>query len=584
APWRPIDTGKTSLLDKIRGTAVQLREAGGLTQQIGASFFPLETLVEICRSIIKGFKTEIKIPGLLVIDTPGHEAFANLRKRGGSVADMAVLVIDVIRGFEPQTHESLEILKVRRTPFLVAANKIDLIPGWRAHPNSLFLESYQRQDQALRDDLDGRIYNIMGTFSRLGFRADRFDKVKDFAKTIAIVPVSAKTGEGIAELLAVLIGLTQQYLKEKLEISLGPARGTVLEVKEEVGLGTTLNVVIYDGVLGEEDILVIGGKERPIVTKVRALLLPQPLDEIRDPRKKFISIKEVPAAAGIKIVAPELEGAVAGAPLIALPGEEKLGEVVEEVSAEVDRIRIMTDKAGVVLKTDTLGSLEAMTESLRLRGIPIRLADFGDVSRRDVMEALAVKFEELLYGVILAFNVKVLPDAEKEAGEQGIPIFWSDIIYNVMDDYVKWMEAEKEARARREFESLRKPGKIQVLPGYVFRRSKPAIFGVKVLAGRITPGCDMVREDGKPLGKIGQIQDSGESIPAASEGKEVAVSMPRAVFERNIKEGDILYVDIPEKHAKLLMEKYSSELSGSGLEALRELIEIRRRDNPLWAV
>ena len=580
----PIDTGKTSLLDKIRGTAVQLREAGGLTQQIGASFFPLETLVEICRSIIKGFRTEIKIPGLLVIDTPGHEAFANLRKRGGSVADMALLVIDVIRGFEPQTHESLEILKVRQTPFLVAANKIDQIPGWRAHPNSPSLESYRRQDQAVQDDLDGRIYGIMGTFSRLGFRADRFDKVRDFAKTIAIVPVSAKTGEGIGELLAVLIGLAQQYLREKLEVSLGAARGTVLEVKEEIGLGTTLNVVIYDGVLREEDILVIGGRERPIVTRVRALLLPQPLDEIRDPRKRFISIKEVPAAAGIKIAAPELEGAVAGAPLIALPDEEKVGEVVDEVSAEVDRIRIITDKAGVVLKTDTLGSLEAMTESLRRRGVPIRLADFGDVSRRDIVEALAVKFEEPLYGVILAFNVKVLPDAEREAGEQGIPIFWSDIIYNVMDDYVKWMEAEREARARREFESLRKPGKIQVLPGYVFRRSKPAIFGVKVLAGWITPGCDMIREDGRTLGKIGQIQDSGESIPVASEGKEVAISMPRAVFERNINEGDILYVDVPEKHVKLLLEKYTSEFSGSELEALRELIEIKRRDNPLWAV
>ncbi|RJS89301.1 translation initiation factor IF-2 [Candidatus Bathyarchaeota archaeon] len=579
----PIDTGKTTLLDKIRGTAVQLREAGGLTQQIGASFFPLETLVEICRSIIKGFRAEIKIPGLLVIDTPGHEAFANLRKRGGSVADMAILVIDVIRGFEPQTYESLEILRARRTPFLVAANKIDLIPGWRAHPNALFLESYRRQDPGVREDLDRRVYDIMGIFSRLGFRADRFDRVRDFTKTIAIVPVSAKTGEGVAELLAVLIGLTQQYLREKLEVGLGPARGTVLEVKEEVGLGTTLNVVIYDGVLRRDDTIVVGGKERPIVTKIRALLMPQPLDEIRDPRKRFISVEEVPAAAGVKIVAPDLEDAVAGAPLIALPPDGDVEKAVEEVSSEVDRVRVATDKLGVVLKTDTLGSLEAMTESLRRRGVPIRFADFGDVSHRDVMEALAVKMGEPLYAVILAFNVKVLPDAEREAEEYGIPIFRGDIIYNVMDDYVKWMEAERERRARREFESLMKPGKIQVLPGYVFRRSKPAIFGVKVLAGEIRPGYEMIREDGKQLGKIGQIQESGESLSLASEGSEVAVSMPRAVFERNIKEGDILYVDVPERHAKILLEKYSSRLSEGGLEALRELIEIKRRSNPLWA-
>ena len=580
----PIDTGKTSLLDKIRGTAVQMREAGGLTQHIGASFFPLETLVEICRTIIKGFKAEIKIPGLLVIDTPGHEAFANLRKRGGSVADMAVLVIDVTHGFEAQTYESLEILKVRQTPFIVAANKIDLVPGWREHPSSLFLESYRQQEQVVREDLDGKIYDMMGTFSRFGFRAERFDKVRDFTKTIAMVPVSAKTGEGIAELLAVLIGLTQQYLKEKLEVGFGPARGTILEVKEEIGLGTTLNVVIYDGVLKEDDLLIIGGRERPIVTRARALLLPQPLDEIRDPRKRFISIKEVSAAAGIKIVAPDLEEALAGAPLVALPPGGSLENAVKEVSAEVDRIRIATDKVGVVLKTDTLGSLEAMTESLKLKGVPIRLADFGDVSHREVMEALAVKFEEPLYGAILAFNVKVLPDAGREASDQAIPVFRGDIIYNVIDDYVKWMEAEREAKTRKEFESLVKPGKIQVLKGYVFRHSKPAIFGVKVLAGQIISGCDMVGGDGSLLGKIGQVQDAGQSIPVAYEGKEVAISMSKVVFGRNIKEEDLLYLDVPEKHVKLLLEKYASRLSEGELTTLRELIEIKRRNNPLWAM
>jgi translation initiation factor 5B len=580
----PIDTGKTSLLDKIRGTAVQMREAGGMTQQIGASFFPLETLVEICRAIIKGFRAEIKIPGLLVIDTPGHEAFANLRKRGGSVADMAVLVIDVTHGFEAQTYESLEILKVRQTPFIVAANKIDLISGWHEHSGSLFLESYRQQEQVVREDLDGKVYDMMGTFSRLGFRAERFDLVKDFAKTIAIVPVSAKTGEGIAELLVVLIGLTQQYLKEKLEVSSGPARGTVLEVKEEIGLGTTLNAVIYDGALKEDDLLVIGGKEHPIVTRARALLLPQSLDEIRDPRKRFISVKEVSAAAGIKIVAPELEQALAGAPLLALPPGESAEKAVREVSAEVDRIRIVTDKVGIVLKTDTLGSLEAMTESLKLKGIPIRLADFGDVSHREVMEALAVKFEEPLYGAVLAFNVKVLPDAEREASDQVIPIFRGDIIYNVIDDYVKWMEAEREDKTRKEFESLMKPGKIQVLKGYVFRHSKPAIFGVKVLAGQITAGCDVVGGDGSSLGKIGQIQDAGQNLPVAYEGKEVAISMPKVVFGRNIKEEDLFYVDVPEKHVKLLLEKYASRLSESELAALRDLIEIKRRNNPLWAI
>jgi translation initiation factor 5B len=256
-----VDTGKTSLLDKIRGSAVQAREAGGLTQQIGASFFPLETLIAITQQLIKSFKTDIKIPGLLVVDTPGHEAFANLRRRGGSVADIAILVVDVMHGFENQTYESIEILKARKTPFIVAANKIDRVDGWRSNVDTSFMATYAKQQPLVKEDLDNRLYTMMGTLSRLGFRSERFDRVRSFTRDIAIVPVSAKTGEGVGELLAVLIGLTQQYMTDKLQVSEGSALGTVLEVKEEVGLGTTINAIIYDGVLRSEDTIVIGGKE-----------------------------------------------------------------------------------------------------------------------------------------------------------------------------------------------------------------------------------------------------------------------------------------------------------------------------------
>ena len=578
-----VDTGKTSLLDKIRGSAVQLREAGGLTQQIGASFFPLDTLVAITRQLIKDFEATVKIPGLLVIDTPGHEAFANLRRRGGSVADVAILVIDVMHGFENQTYESLEILKSRKTPFIVAANKIDRINGWRSNENIPLLASYEKQQPLVKEDLDNRLYTMMGTLSRQGFSSERFDRVRDFTKNIAIVPVSAKTGEGLGELLAVLIGLTQQYMTDRLEVSSGHALGTVLEVKEDVGLGTTINAIIYDGVLRSDETIVIGGKEGPISTSIRAILLPQPLDEIRDPRKRFNAIEEAPAASGVKIAAPNLEDAVPGAPLIAVGGEMTLERALEEVSSELERLRISTDNVGIVLKTDTLGSLEALTESLKFKNIPIRLADIGDISRREVMEALSVKYDEPLYGVILAFNVKALPDAEREAHDQRIKIFQNDIIYNLMDEYVGWMEAEREAKARKEFDALVKPGKIKVMAGFVFRRAKPAIFGTLVLSGSISSNTQMVNLEGTRVGRITQIQDSGEAISVAEEGKEVAVSMPQPIVGRHIKERDVLLVDVPEKHAKLLRDKFAGRLTAGALEALRELTELKRKKDPIWA-
>src|SRR3990170_2727426 len=418
-----IDSGKTSLLDKIRKSSVQAREVGGITQHIGASFFPAKTLRELTGPLLKQLKSRINIPGLLVIDTPGHEAFVNLRKRGGAVADIAILVVDVLRGFEAQTYECVDILKSRKTPFLVAVNKVDRLPGWVSKPSEPF-------------------FAVVGSFSQLGLRADRFDKITDFTKTIALVPTSAKTGEGISELLAVLIGLAQQYLRDQLRTTKGAARGTVLEVKEEPGLGVTVNAIIYDGVLRKGDTIVVGGREKPIVTRVRAVLLPKPLDEIRDPRDKFSSVDSVSAASGVKVAAPDLEGAIAGAPVYSVPSEDRVDEFVQLVAEEVEKLRIATDVEGVVLKTDALGSLEAIAEILRREGVPIRLADVGDVSKRDVTEASVVKEHEPLYGAILAFDVKVLPDAADEARDRGVRVFEANIIYHLIENYTAWMRSE----------------------------------------------------------------------------------------------------------------------------------------------
>jgi len=578
-----IDTGKTLLLDKIRKSSVQAREAGGITQHIGASFFPVETLKEVCGPLLKKVKGRLRIPGLLVIDTPGHEAFANLRKRGGAVADIVILVIDVLRGFEEQTYESIDILKARKTPFLIAANKIDRVPGWTSKPDEYFLTSYQSQDPYVRQDIDERLYNIIGEFSRLGFRAERFDKISDFTRTAAIVPVSAKTGEGIPELLAVLVGLTQQYLRARLKTTKGPAKGTVLEVKEEPGLGTTINAIIYDGTLQKGDMIVVGGKEQPIRTNVRAVLLPKPLDEIRDPRDKFSSVDAVSAAAGIKIAAPNLDDVLAGAPLYVVPVDGQPEAFAKLVSEEVEKLRVATDIDGVVLKTDALGSLEAIAESLKRYNVPIRLADVGDISKRDVTEAAVVKEHEPLYGAILAFNVKTLQDVEKEAMDRGVLIFQHNIIYHLIDDYLKWMKSTREERLQREFDRLVRPGKIKILPGYVFRRAKPAIVGIEVLAGQIKPKYTLVGEDGREIDEIKQIQDRGQAIPEAKTGTQVAISMEKPVVGRHINEGDVLLVKVPEEHAKALLTKFQDRLSPEDLEALKELIDIMRRQLPLWS-
>ncbi|HIQ10743.1 MAG TPA: translation initiation factor IF-2 [Pyrodictium sp.] len=581
-----VDHGKTTLLDRIRGTAVAAKEPGLITQHVGASFVPASVIEKLAEPLKKLIPFKLIIPGLLFIDTPGHELFASLRKRGGSVADFAILVVDIIDGFKPQTYESIEILKQRRVPFLVAANKIDKIPGWRPNPNEPFIVSIRKQSSRVQEELERLLWdNVISKLYELGFQADRFDRIRDFTRTVAVVPISAKTGEGIPELLAVLAGLAQRYLQHRLRFAEGPAKGIILELREHPGLGVTADVIIYDGVLRKGDLIVTSGLEGPVITRVRALLMPKPLQEIRVAKRELMPVEEVVAAAGVRVVAPDLEKAIAGAPFYVARDEEEAKKLAELIRKEIESIKIKTDREGVIVKADTLGSLEALIMALKKSNIPIRLADVGHIAKRDVIEAIASKEVNRHYGVILGFNVKVLPEAEELAKKMDIKIFTNNIIYKLVEDFEKWLKEQIEAEKRRELESLVRPGKIRIIPGYVFRRSNPAIVGVEVLGGVIKPGYPLMREDGKHIGEIMQIQDRGKTIPEARVGMAVAISIRGHIMVgRHVDEGDILYTDIPEQHVNLWLTKYKSELSDDEKMVLKEIINIKRKQKPLFGI
>ncbi len=575
-----VDVGKTLLLDKIRGTAVAYREPGMITQWVGMSFIPWPAVEKFTGPLLDAFKLrgKVKIPGFLMIDTPGHEAFSNLRKRGGSVADIAILVIDILKGFEQQTYESLEILMARKVPFVVAANKLDRLPGWKSHPNTPFIFSVQKQGEDAIIRLEEHLAKIIMEFARFGINADRYDRVRDFSKTIPIVPTSALTGEGIADLLVVLAGIVQRFLMNRLYVHDKPGEGVILEIKEEKGLGTTADVVLYDGKIRRGDIIVTAGVDGPFHTRVRALLVPKPLDEMRDPEDRFYLMDEVTAAAGIKLLAPGLEKAFAGAPVYVVPSEDQLQKYLEAVREEVSEIRIETEKEGVVVKADTLGTLEALVMYLRSRGIPIRKADVGPITKNDVVQASIVKQKNPLYGVILAFNVKALPEVEEEAQKYGVRIFYDNILYNLVDKYLKWMEEAKRRSIEEELSKVIRPGKIRILPGYVFRRSNPAIVGVRVEGGIIKPGYPLVRPDGRQVGHIMQIQKHGKALQEARAGDEVAISIRgNVIVGRHIKEGDVLYNYIPEEHFYKLVLELKDYLSEDEREVLSEYAKLRKK-------
>jgi translation initiation factor 5B len=577
-----VDSGKTSLLDQVRGTGVQAREAGGITQEIGASFFPLETLKAICGPLLSKTGGELKIPGLLVIDTPGHEIFSNLRNRGGSAADIAILVIDVQKGIENQTLESIEILKQRKVPFVVALNKIDMIKGWKKESKGPLAQVLKEQYPEWNDELEERLYNVVGGLSQLGFQADSFFRVQDFKRQVAIVPLSARYKVGTPELLAVLIGLAQQFLKGRLALvdEKGKARGMILELQEETGIGWTANVILTEGVLRVGSDIAILKRDGAHSTRIKALFMPKALDEMRDPRDRFTSVDEVVAAAGVKLVTPDLEGTLAGSPVIAYSSEKDYVRAKTEMEKELHTIISARENMGVVVKASSIGALEALLLLLKDKGIPVRLADVGDISRNDIVEAEVVAEHDPYLAAILAFDVKIFADARESA--KNIQVFSSKVIYEIIDAYLEWSMKKKEEDEKAAFSSVTAPAKMKVLPGTFFRRNDPAIFGVEVLAGRIRPKARIMSELGEELGSINQIQDKGKTLEEAKKGMEVAVSVAGPTLGRQIREGDVLYTFPSSYEAKILRKKFLPVLGQEDVVALEEITRIRSRKDTMY--
>lgn len=573
-----VDHGKTSLLDRIRGSSVVSSEDGSITQHIGATIVPIEAIRKMSGSMEK---MPLNVPGLLFIDTPGHHAFTTLRARGGALADMAILVVDISQGFQPQTLEALQILRNCRTPFVVAATKIDRIHGWKPQKDQPFLASFARQNDRVREVVETKLYEMVARLSELGFSCERFDRVSDFQRNLAIVPVSAHTGEGIAELLMVMIGLAQRYMEEDLALSVdGPGMGTVLEVKEERGLGTTLDVILYDGTISVGDEIVFARQDGIAQTRVRSLLKPRPMKEILV-EDRFERVKTVTAATGIKVSAPGLDGAIAGSPLQVLRGDPE--PVRERIRREMEDIKVKISPDGLIIKADTIGALEALCNELEAKEIGVMRAEVGPVSRHDMIEAETIK--NAYYRVLLAFNTPMLPDAAdmiRDPGYTLVKIFEGKVIYKIVEEYIAWKDEQKRKAEQKRFEQIIMPAKVRVLPHCVFRQSNPAVVGVRVLGGTLRTDVNLIQTDGRKVGHLKSMQLNQENIREAQAGAEIAISVEGASVGRQFSVEDDLFVDIPERHVKVLEREMLSHLPISTREILGEFTGMKRRADPFW--
>lgn len=573
-----VDHGKSSLLDYIRHTNIVSREAGAITQAIGASIVPMSTIGDLCKTAIPSFDIKnFNIPGLLFIDTPGHAAFTNLRKRGGNLADIAILVVNINEGFMPQTIEAIKILKEYKTPFVVAANKIDLIQNYRSNNKKSVLQSIS-QDVQLLSVIETKIYELVGKIFEFGFESERFDRVEDFTRQIAIVPISALKGDGVPELMMVLSGIAQKFLEKQLKFDINsPAKGTILEVKEEQGVGTSLDIIIYDGNIKCGDSVVVGTLDEPVVGKVRCLFEPAPHSDMMDKKSKYKSIKQAFAATGVKLSGPNLEKAVAGMPIRVVGPNENEELVIEKIKSEIEEVIVESDLEGVILKADSLGSLEAVSRMLREEGFKVRKATVGEISRKDISDAEANLDKYRLNAVILGFNVK-----ESEHPKE-ITIFTSNIIYKLIDNFKEWRTSEYKKIELEKLADLNKPVKFEYLQNHTFRQNNPAIIGVEILAGNLKSGTQIMNKEGKVVGVVKQIRKDNKSVNIAEKGDQVAISIEGVTAGRQIHEEDILYSNIIESEY-LKFKKIKDFLEGHEKEVLKEIAEIKRQENPVWGV
>tara|TARA_B100001971_G_C18244418_1_gene573211 strand:- start:15 stop:1745 length:1731 start_codon:yes stop_codon:yes gene_type:complete len=562
-----VDHGKTTILDNIRKTGVQESEAGGITQKISFTKVPLENIKKRCPDISKH---NLEFPGFLFIDTPGHAAFSHLRKRGGSLADLAILIIDINEGIMPQTAEVLQILKLNKTPFIIALNKIDNISGWRKQDEDL-KKSIEIQSVNAKAQFQEKLLTLIGALHHHGFDAKPYYEIEDFTKQLALVPCSGKTGEGINELIIMLCGLSQKFLKEKLKLGKKP-KGVVLEVKKEKTMQYA-EAILYDGTLNATDEIAIASFDRPTITKIRVL------EEIKPVSTKFQPIKQAIAANGIRMQLIHSEGILPGMPFTIF--ENNLEKLKQEFSKEVGE-KIKTNDKGIIIKADSLGSLEALITMLKQEKIPIIKAGIGKITKKDIISAKTNAKTDPENAIVIGFSTDE-DDEVKEMDKPKIKIIKNNIIYKLIEDLIQFQEEKRNEIKRQRILGLATICKLKILPQYIFRNSNPAVFGVKVEAGKLKHNIHLIDEDNQAIAKVRDIQENQKKIAEATQDMEVAMSLPGTNFERQLSETNYLYADLSEKQFRQFKEN-KDLLTTDEIQALQKIAEIKRKEKVTWGV
>lgn len=485
-----VDHGKTSLLDKIRKTRVTEKEAGGITQHIGA------------------YKVETQGREIVFLDTPGHEAFTAMRARGAQVTDVAILVVAADDGVMPQTIEAINHAKAANVPIIVAINKID-----KANANPEKVKHELAEQGLLLEEWGG--------------------------DTIA-VPVSAHTGEGIETLLEMIL-----LVADMQELKANPARrarGTVIEAKLDKGRGPVATVLIQNGTLNVGDSIVAGvayGKVRAMMDdKGKRIKKAGPSTPV-----EVLGFSEVPEAGDKFFVTPDdktarqtAEGRKEQLRQSQLKSKQRIS--LEDLFNQIQEGQVK--ELNIIIKADVHGSVEAVKQSLeKLSNDEVHIkaihGGVGAISETDVMLAAASN------AIIIGFNVRPDTKAMQMANHEDVDIRTYRVIYDAIND----MEAAIKGMLEPEYREV-VVGKAEVRA--LFKVSSiGTIAGCYVLEGKILRNGDvrLIREGAVIYeGKIDSLKRFKDDVKEVVQGYECGISLQNF---NDIKEGDIIECFVNEE-------------------------------------
>ena len=613
-----VDHGKTTLLDKIRSmdtsvkSDVVARESGSITQHVGATEIPAHALNQARNKLLEFAKREQKefqSRGIVFIDTPGHDAFTTIRTRGGNLANLAILIIDIADGIKPQTVECIELLHELEKDYVIVLSKIDRIHGWTTEENRSFIESLQSQKPHAHEEFMKKIYELQGKFAEFGKNVYLYHENSNPKEDVSMVPISAIDGEGLDDLLFVIMEMSERFLAKDLTSTRAACEATIIEVKKEKGLGDTLDVLLTNGTLRQgEEFLFVNENEGYSESKIRNILRPKPFFEMKSAGNQWESVSDVQAAAAIKLIGPNFSGAVTGLPLLLKRDlqdkefakrwlaivDEYQGRKLTGRCEQCDELLYISDfdahketedcrnanisPKGILVKADSTGGIEALVNELKKENIPVRYSGTGPLLKREINDIIHQQ-EDQLFRAVLCFNVKINPLAEELAQKHHIEIFQHDIVYALKDRFLEWREEQYSILNKEKDKELMLPGEFLFLADHTFNKKSPAIIGVRILNGKIQVGQRILNTEGNSIGLVQSIRLKGEAAFSAKKGDEVAIGIKGGNVDRNLHPEHTYLADIDSKHASTLRKR---KLAIDVQEILEKLQQLHRKDDHYW--